>query len=122
VRGRLDYRDVFTGFVFAQPLEDQYLQHGIPGYFAGFEDELMRRALLVGEDYQRKVEILIGEEEQGRAGRKEELPDAFIESCIELGLLAVASVGLWIGTATFILGRRRAPRPASAPRPAGNRG
>jgi hypothetical protein len=103
--GPLDYRDVFTGLVFAQPLDEQYLQHGIPGYFAGFEQEVLRRAALVSEDYRHRIEILIAEEQRGRAGEREKLPDLTIKSTVELGLLGVDGVGLLIGTAAFILSR-----------------
>ena len=107
VKGRLDYRDVFTGFVFAQPLEGQVLQHGIPGYFDGFEQEVLRRAALISDDYQRRIELLIRDEEEGRVGTKEELPDHSIETYLELGLLAVAGVGFLIGAARYAFGGGR---------------
>ena len=37
VRGRLKYRDVFTGFVFLNPSSAQYGLEGIPGYCRGGE-------------------------------------------------------------------------------------
>ena len=110
VKGRLKYRDVFTGFVYVHPLEDQYQQYGVPGYFEGFEEEARRRAGLVSEDYQRKMEILIDWEKRGHVAVKQELPIRPIESVLELFLLGVTAVGLLIGVGVFALGRRRGNR------------
>jgi uncharacterized RDD family membrane protein YckC len=110
VKGRLDYRDVFTGFVFTHPLREQYLHTGIPGYSTGFEPEMRRRAGLYGERYQRLVEGMIGAEERGRVGLRRPLSNGRLESCVELALLSLASVGLLAGLARVLaLGMSRRP-------------
>jgi hypothetical protein len=80
------------------------MQHGIRGYFAGFEEEARRRATLIGEDYQRTVEALIAQEKSGDVAVKVPLLDC--ESPIELSLLGLMSVGLLIGLGQFTLGYR----------------
>lgn len=108
VKGRLLYHEVFTGFVYAQPWEEQYIQHGIPGYFEGFEAEALRRGALVSEEYSRIIQTLIEDEKSGRVGVKKELPDRSMESRLELLLLGVTGVGLMIGVGAFMVcGRPR---------------
>ena len=102
---RLTYSDVFTGLVFAHPLDEQYLQQGVPGYFAGFEEEMLRRASLVSEEYRRKTGVLINLEKMGLGIRKSELPWRTIESMLELCQLGLSSMGLLIGISAFTLGR-----------------
>ena len=104
VKKMLKYRDVFTGLVYAHPLDDQYLQNGIPRYFEGFEEEVLRRARLVSEDYPQKIKYLIYREKKGDVARKSELPGHEIETLLELCLLALNSVGLMIGVGTIALG------------------
>ncbi|MFC1552595.1 RDD family protein [Candidatus Latescibacterota bacterium] len=103
VKGKLKYQDVFTGFVYAHPLDDQYLQEGIPGYFEGFEEEVLRRARLLSEDYPRKIEYLINREKRGHVALKRELPGREIETLLELYLLGLNGVGLLIGVVAFSL-------------------
>jgi hypothetical protein len=45
------YRDVFTGFAFYLPLEEHRLLDGYPGMLDGFEEELLRRSALFGDEY-----------------------------------------------------------------------
>ena len=104
IKGKLKYRDVFTGLVYTHPLDDQYLQEGIPGYFEGFEEEVLRRARLVSEDWPRGIEYLIYREKTGDVVRKSELPGHEIETLLELCLLGLNGVGLMIGVGTFALG------------------
>ncbi len=99
VKRRLKYRGVFTGLLFTHPLEKQYMQHGIPGYFEGFEEEALRRAMLIGEGYRRRIETLIDREKRRDVAVKKPLPDR--ESQIELSLLGFMSVGLLIGVGLF---------------------
>lgn len=106
VKGRFKYRDVFTGLVYTHPREEQYMQRGVPGYFAGFEEEALRRAMLIGEDYRRTVEVLIDEEEKGQVPVKDAVPDRLIESLVDLSLVGVTGAGLLIGAGVFALGRR----------------
>jgi len=104
VKGKLKYQDVFTGLVYAHPLDDQYLQKGIPGYFDGFEEEVLRRARLVSEDYSRAIEYLIYREKSGHVALKSELPGHEIETLLELCLLSLNGVGLLIGVVAIALG------------------
>lgn len=104
IKGKLKYRDVFTGLVYAHPLDDQYLQSGIPGYFEGFEEEVLRRARLVSEDWPRQIEYLIYMEKTGDVARKSELIGHKIETLLELCLLGLNGVGLMIGVGTIALG------------------
>jgi uncharacterized RDD family membrane protein YckC len=104
IKGKLKYRDVFTGLVYAHPLDDQYLQTGIPGYFEGFEEEVLRRARLVSEDYSRTIENLIYWEKNGHVAHKRELIGRIIETLLELCLLGLNGVGLMIGVGTIALG------------------
>ena len=110
IKGKLRYHDVFTGLVFAHPLDDQYTQQGVPGYFDGFEEEALRRAKLRGEDYARKIETMIYWAKKNPAASKSKLPGREIESLLELFLLAVNAVGLLIGVGAFALGRLSAWR------------
>jgi uncharacterized RDD family membrane protein YckC len=104
VRGNLKYQDVFTGFVYAHPLADQYKQHGIPGFFEGFEEEALRRSRLVSEGQLRAMEYSIYREKRGDLPLKEELPWHKIETLLELCLLGFNGVGLMIGAGAIALG------------------
>ena len=103
VRGKLRYRDVFTGFVYVNPIESQYREVGVPGLYKGFEKEALRRAGLVSDDCRRATEAMIALEEKGRVPMKDALPNRAIESLLELSLLGVSGVGLLIGLAAFAL-------------------
>jgi len=51
IRTRLRYQDVFTGFVFFRPLQEQRLSFGLPGLIdQSFTDELLRRYRITGEN------------------------------------------------------------------------
>jgi hypothetical protein len=104
VKGKLKYQDVFTGLVYAHPLDDQYLQNGIPGYFDGFEEEVLRRARLISENFSLKIKYLIYREKKSNVARKSELPGHEIETLLELYLLGFNGVGLMIGVGTIALG------------------
>ena len=94
IQSRFRYRDVFTGFVFTHPFQEQYSELGIPGYFAGFEPEMRRRAALLGDSYSRTVEQMIRQEQQGKVNLKRSLSGSDAGTWVELGLLGFASVGL----------------------------
>jgi hypothetical protein len=106
VRGRLRYRDVFTGFVYANPLQSQYRELGVPGLFKGFEEEMLRRAGLLGDKYRQGVERLIELEAQGRVPLTRGMPNHAVESLLGLSVLGLLSVGLLIGLAAFIRSRQ----------------
>ncbi len=118
VQARFRYRDVFTGFVFAQPLKDQYSETGIPGYYGGFEPEMRRRAALLGKDYSGGIEHEIRQEQQGHVNRKQPLFNFRFATWIELALLGLASVGFVIGLVaclTWRAGGRCDPQPCTSP-------
>jgi hypothetical protein len=99
VRYRLRYKDVFTGFVFDGPIEDQYTQNGIPGYYAGFEAEVLRRARLVSEENLRAQLWLMQREKDGDVATKEEVEviGRKLETLVEMSLMVLNGVGLLIG-------------------------
>jgi hypothetical protein len=109
LKGRLKYRDVFTGFAYAQPLEQQYTEEGIPGYYRGFEEEAVRRGKLLGGDAVRRYEYEIERERTGVSCVKNQLAprEHRVESVLDLCPLALSSMGLVIGVVRFGLGRWR---------------
>jgi len=59
VSNRLTYKDVFTGFIFYKPLEEQYKKNGFPHEFDNFEDSLLKRAGSVGNaEYDQNKRII----------------------------------------------------------------
>jgi len=105
VAGTLRYQDVFTGFVFINPSEEQYWEQYTPGYFKGFEQEYIRRCACLGKD--------------GEAGARQELealrvngddpPKRYTEFIFEnyasLILHALFGTGLVIGLIAWILSK-----------------
>jgi uncharacterized RDD family membrane protein YckC len=104
LKERLAYRDVFTGFVFDHPLDEQYTQLGIPGYFAGFEQEALRRAGFIGEGYRKTIESLIDQERRGEAGIRQRVVAPV--SKLDLALIVLVSPGWLIGVGLIALRRR----------------
>jgi hypothetical protein len=47
----LDYKDVFTGFIFYTPLNKQFCRDGFPFEFENAEDELIKRGACVNQQY-----------------------------------------------------------------------
>jgi hypothetical protein len=107
LKGELRYRDVFTGFVYVNPLDSQYTEVGVPGLYEGFEDEELRRAALISDDYVRGMKVRIAAEKSGPVPKKEALLNGVPDSPLELSMLGVFSVGLPIGLAAFALRWRR---------------
>jgi len=129
LKGELRYRDVFTGFVFVNPLDSQYTEVGVPGLYKGFEKEVLRRTELISDDSslgsaalaletwvlrqvglvdvddRHEIKVMIGLEEKGKVPLKE--PLGAWSLLIELPLLGVFGVGLLIGLAAFALYWRR---------------
>ena len=91
--------------MYTHPLDDQYLEDGIPGYFEGIEEEMLRRGRLVSENQARVVEGLIYREKNGYVAHKRGLPGHEIETLLELFLLGLNGVGLLIGIITITMGR-----------------
>jgi uncharacterized RDD family membrane protein YckC len=123
--GEFRYRDVFTGFVFVNPLDSQYTEVGVPGLYKGFEKEVRRRTGLVSDDSflgraastletwalrqvglvdvddRHEIEVMIGLEEEGSVPLKAPLEAQSL--LVELPLLGIFGVGLLIGLAAFVL-------------------
>jgi len=110
LKGELRYRDVFTGFVFVNPVNSQFLENGVPGFHKGFEDEALRRAALVSDDYVRTTKERIAAEKRGAVPVKSPLSYRFIESLLELSMLGIFGVGALIGLAAFAWQWRHAKR------------
>jgi uncharacterized RDD family membrane protein YckC len=107
IKRNLKYKDVFTGFVFVNPADDQYSQTGIPGYYKGFEDEARRRAKLLNADCLKAIEMDIKINNDGIVPLKKEHLGRKIESLIEVFILGLNCVGLVIGLVTLALSSRR---------------
>jgi len=107
IRGKLTYSDVFKGFLYLHPLKDQYLQKGIPGYFEGFEQEALRRAGFLGEQFKLGIASMIASGADQDTPDKMMMPHRYIECLLELFLLSLMIVGLLIGIGAFITGHRR---------------
>lgn len=129
LKGELNYRDVFSGFVFVNSLDSQYTEVGVPGLYKGFEKEVLRRTELVSDDSflgstasaletwalrqvglvdvddRHEILVMIGLEERGKVPLKE--PLGAWSLLIELPLLGFFGVGLLIGLAAFALRWRR---------------
>lgn len=106
LKGRLKYREVFKGFVFTHPLDNQYLEHGIPGYYDGFEKEALRRAKFVSDDYYRGIETIITRKNKESIATKHELPNHLIQSLLELSMLTVTGMGMLVGLGVSALNWR----------------
>jgi len=130
LKQELRYRDVFTGFVFVNPLDSQYTEMGVPGLYKGFENEVLRRTGLVSDDSflgsaasaleawalrrvglvdvddRHEIKVMIGLEEGGKVPLKEPLEAQ--SWLVELPLLGMLGMGLLIGLAAFALRWRRA--------------
>jgi hypothetical protein len=129
LKGELRYSDMFTGFVFVNPLDSQYTEVGVPGLYKGFEKEVLRRAGLVSDESSfggaalalqtwvlrqvglvdvenpREIEVMIGLEQGGKVPLKEPLGATAL--LVELPLLGVFGLGLLIGLAAFAVRWRR---------------
>lgn len=98
------YSGVFTGFIFAHPMGDQYQGEGIPDYFLGFGQQAVRRARLLGDDYARKIQYVV-DSGWWDSPRRREMPYQAIQTLVEVGLLALVAPGLLIGLTAFVLRR-----------------
>jgi uncharacterized RDD family membrane protein YckC len=110
LRGRLRYQDVFTGVVFVNPPAAQYFLEGIPGYYRGWEEEIRRRAALVGPDWERKVEEEIRREEAGQVPVRTPHVVFAIESWVASACVWFCGVGWGLGLVAPVF-RRRAGAP-----------
>jgi uncharacterized RDD family membrane protein YckC len=105
VKGRYDYADVFTGFVFLNPLDEQLEAPAIPGFYKGFENEVVRRA----DVSQQQVAIYtdaIAREKAGILTGSEPMPHPLLETWFEHAILVVLVLAIPIVVITAI-GRYR---------------
>ncbi|MCK5372403.1 MAG: RDD family protein [Cyclobacteriaceae bacterium] len=99
LKGLLNYSDVFTGLVYTHPLTEQYISNGIPGYFDGFEKEVLRRSEFFGTKYLEGTKRSI--EYSGNIPSTRKL--TFIETILELLLLGIANIGFVIAFINIII-------------------
>jgi hypothetical protein len=106
---------VFTGYVFTHPTKYQYQQEGIPGYYDGFEAEVMRRAAFIGANMEahyartQRADILWAKSHVLPVTTKHW--DYTVESYVSFAFLGIAGLGLLIGTFAFLFPGRMVPRP-----------
>lgn len=55
ISGKLEYKDVFTGFVFYKPLEQHIDKRGFPYMLYNFEDSLIRRSRCINTAYAERI-------------------------------------------------------------------
>ena len=58
IRG-LNYKDVFTGFIFHTPLDKQFCKNDFPFEFEGAEDEMIKRGACVSQDYAEMIKGMV---------------------------------------------------------------
>lgn len=97
---RYRYQDVFTGYVFDRPLDEQFVEMGIPGLYDGVEKVALERARLIdAETYAltRKVMAEFAVKSRSRMFHQTS------QTLVECSLLAVAGAGFLIAFFTFCL-------------------
>ena len=105
--GSLRYRDVFTGYVFTHPVQDQYFKFNPPGYYDGFEEEYIRRSGCLGDEYKKSAMLEIQSLKHESPGTIRKHTEFIVETMVELCFCCLAGVGLLIGLAAFLFRRRR---------------
>jgi len=105
--GSLRYRDVFTGFVFTHPTKDQYFQSDTPGYYDGFEEEYVRRSACLSDENKKGADLEMQLLKHGSPDSIQKHIDFTIETIIELIFYCFSGIGLFIGSAAFIVRRRK---------------
>ncbi len=105
--GSLRYRDVFTGFVFTHPVQDQYFKSHTPGYYDGFEEEYIRRSGCLGDEYKKSAMLEIQSLKHKKPGTIRKHTEFIIETMVELCFCCFAGIGFLIGLAAFIFRPRK---------------
>jgi len=59
----LQYKDVFTGFIYYKPLEQHIQKYGFPYILHNFRDTLIRRSSCLGESYRENIKNSIRNDE-----------------------------------------------------------
>ena len=99
--GLLRYRDVFTGYVFINPAEEQYWQQSTPGYFDGFEKEYIRRSACVKAEYEEAAKQEMAAIKANGYDPAEKYAEYKAETLISLFLYCFFGIGLITGLVTF---------------------
>ena len=107
--GSLRYQDVFTGFVFTNPVKDQYLRGDTPGYFDGFEDEYARRYACLPGGSKEAAMMQMKASKENPVDEARTPVEFTIETVIELCFYGISAVGLLIGLAAFIFAGHKKP-------------
>lgn len=101
---RYRYQDVFTGYVFDRPLDEQFVETGIPGLYDGVEQTALEHAKLIDADtYALTRKVIV----EFAAKSKRRMFHQTSETLVESSLLAVAGVGFLIAVIAFGVRRRR---------------
>lgn len=103
----LRYRDVFTGFVFINPIKDQYWQEYTPDYFEGFKDEYIRRSACVYGANNEEISAEIDAIKLVPPNTIEKYIESKRETIIELIFYCFSGIGLLIGILAFIFRKRK---------------
>ena len=103
--GSLRYRDVFNGFVFTHPVKDQYFQPNTPGYFDGFEQEYIRRAACLGDEFRKAAMAEMQRLKAEKPGEITKHVEFTVETWISLSFYGFAAIGLVIGIIAFLSGK-----------------
>jgi len=95
---RYRYQDVFTGYVFDRPLDEQLIEMGIPGLYDGVEKIALARAKLIDADTYALTRKVIAEfAVKSRSRMYHQTSQTLVES----SLLAVAGAGFLFAVIAF---------------------
>lgn len=105
--GSLRYRDVFTGFVFTNPVKEHYFNAYCPNYFDGFEKEYIRRVNCLEDVPDNESEEYIQNYNQRSLNPVDRGQDFIIETFVELFFYCFTGIGFIIGIVAHIFIRRK---------------
>jgi hypothetical protein len=105
--GLLRYRDVFTGYVFINPAEEQYWQMSTPGYFDGYDKEYIRRLACVKAEYEEGGKQEMAAIKANGDDPPEKYTEFKFETMISLFLYGFFGIGLITGLLTFAFQKNR---------------
>lgn len=104
IAARYRYRDVFTGYVFDRPIDEQFIERGIPGLYDGVEKIALAHAKLIGADTYALTQKAIAKSAVKSRGR---MYHQISQTLVESSLLAVAGAGFLIAVIAFGVRQRR---------------
>lgn len=106
----LRYKDLFTGFIFYRPLEEQYCKNGFPYAFHGCEGEMLKRAACVDQNYSDMFQRMIDEQKSNPGNLVHKSPPNYpvIYNSIHMILLPLLMCMILLGvTISFFVKRAR---------------